>query len=492
MNHNSHSKNGVSVIDYFCIGFGAIIGVGWAVSINDWMKDSGGPVPAAFGYILGMIVMVPLALCFCELIPMFPVAGGSMTFSYTAFSAPIGALTGWAAFGASVSLLPWEAIQITDILGYLIPNIKYGTPLYSFFGSEIHLPTILIGIALSILLYVLNLRGLQAAALFQRYLVIILVGTSIIGAVSSLIGGRPENLLPLYESNALLDSSFREEATHSSFLGGAFAVLVSAPFFLAGFETIPQGIEAAGGNVKRVGKTVVLSVVCACLFYAILLVCFGFGIPWKTFLSLPRPAVANLFLLLYSSPIGNALYWMIIIGALAGLLTSWNGFFSASANLLMSMSRGSLLPEALQHQTSNGSAKNGLLVCLILSIIGPFLGPNLIDSITCFSASAFVLSWTMTAWSLVQLRRTQPDADRPYRLPGGIAVGLFAAISSSIVLIGMFIPLSPFYVGQTASIMFFLWMLIGMILFLLSANRRKGLTKQELLKRLLEANSSHQ
>lgn len=27
----------VSAVDFFCIGFGAIVGVGWAVSINGWM-----------------------------------------------------------------------------------------------------------------------------------------------------------------------------------------------------------------------------------------------------------------------------------------------------------------------------------------------------------------------------------------------------------------------------------------------------------------------
>lgn len=40
-------KNGVSALDFFCIGFGAIVGVGWAVSINSWMNSSGGPLLAA-------------------------------------------------------------------------------------------------------------------------------------------------------------------------------------------------------------------------------------------------------------------------------------------------------------------------------------------------------------------------------------------------------------------------------------------------------------
>ena len=42
-------KKGVSAVDFFCIGFGAIVGVGWAVSINGWMTSCGGPIPAALG-----------------------------------------------------------------------------------------------------------------------------------------------------------------------------------------------------------------------------------------------------------------------------------------------------------------------------------------------------------------------------------------------------------------------------------------------------------
>lgn len=75
---NQGEKKGVSALDFFCLGFGAIVGVGWAVSINSWMSDCGGPVPAGIGYIVALVMMVPIALCYCELVPALPVAGGGM------------------------------------------------------------------------------------------------------------------------------------------------------------------------------------------------------------------------------------------------------------------------------------------------------------------------------------------------------------------------------------------------------------------------------
>ena len=51
MSNNSASevKKGLSSFDFFTIGFGAIVGVGWALSLNNWMANSGGPVPAGLG-----------------------------------------------------------------------------------------------------------------------------------------------------------------------------------------------------------------------------------------------------------------------------------------------------------------------------------------------------------------------------------------------------------------------------------------------------------
>ena len=478
---NNPEKKGVSAIDFFCIGFGAIVGVGWAVSINGWMTSCGGPVPAGIGYIVALIMMVPIALCYCELVPMLPVAGGGMAFAYRAFNDKIAVLSGWAAFGAFVAIIPWEAIQITDVLGYLIPGLKSGDPLYEVMGSGIYLTTIIIGTICSLLLFALNMRGLAAAAFVQKILCFILVGAAIIGAIASLVGGNAGNWQPIYDvSNPEIYGPGLKEVSHSSMMGGIFAILASAPFFLAGFETIPQGVEEAGGEVSSVGKTVVLSVALACIFYAILLFCFGFAWPWQEFAGMERPAAATMFKFLFPGTAGLVLYWLITIGAIAGLFTTWNGFFMASANLLMSMARGRVMPKVFAQQNKNGIPVPGLIVCLVLSLIGPFLGANMIDSITCFSAAAFVLSWAITCWSLIRLRKTEPSLNRPYKIPGGLAMAGFAAIVSTVVLICMFIPASPFYVGAQAVKMFIGWLVIGLILYLASSGQRKGMSLADL------------
>ena len=473
----------VGTIDFFCIGFGAIVGVGWSVSINNWMTSCGGPVPAAIGYLMVLIIMIPIGLCYAELVSMLPVAGGGMAFAYKAFDEKIATVSGWASLGGMIAIIPWEAIQVTDVLGYLIPGIKSGPVLYNCYGSDVYLVAIVIGIVFSFLIFALNMKGLAAAAFIQKILCFVLVLAALLGAVAALFRGNIENLRPIYDvSNPSIYGEGLKTVSHVTMFGGCFAIVAQAAYFLAGFETIPQGIEDAGGDVKKVGRTVVLSVGLACLFYALLLICLRLGCPCQEFAGMQRPAAATMFPPLYPGPAGKTLYWVIVIGAIAGLLTTWNGFFTASANMMMGMSRGRLIPKAWSIQNGKGIAVIGQITCLVLSVIGPFLGVNLIDSITCFSATAFMLSWTLSAWSLVRLRIKHPEMKRPYKIPGGIGMGLFAVILSTIVLICMFIPASPFYVGALSIKMFLGWMIIGTILFLVSGLRRKGLSREELEK----------
>ena len=304
----------VSAVDFFCIGFGAIVGVGWAVSINSWMAGSGGPLPAALGYILALVMMIPVALCYCELCAMLPVTGGGMAYAFRAFGDNTAFISGWTAFGAFITIIPWEAIYVVDILSILFPVLKHGEPLYTLAGADIYIGHIIVGTVISVILYCINRKGVSASAMLQRVLCFVLVGSGVLAMIFAMGKFSFANLSPVYENVG--------KGSHSSFLGGMLSILASVPFFIAGFETIPQGIESAGGNIKSVGKTVVLTVVSSCLFYALLLFTLGGAMPWEKFIGVDSPAAALLFRDIYPGPLGQSLYLLILIGSICGLLTT--------------------------------------------------------------------------------------------------------------------------------------------------------------------------
>ncbi len=474
MSNKGEKTAGIGAFDFFCIGFGAIVGVGWAVSINKWMANCGGPIPAAVGYLIALVMMIPVALCYCELTPMLPVAGGGMAFAYKAFGEKISFISGWAAFGAFVTIIPWEAIYVCDILSILFPVLKAGEPLYVLAETPIYIGNIVLGTLFSLALFGINWKGASASAGVQRILCILLLGAGLLAMIASLIKFNPANFQPIYENVG--------RGSHNNFMGGAMAILASAPFFLAGFETIPQGVEEASGDISSVGKTVVMSVGLACLFYAALLFCLGGAMPWQDFYGLESPAASNMFKIIYDGGVGTALYVIILLGAVCGLLTTWNGFMMASPRLLMSMARANMVPKifANQHPKFN-TPTVGLISCLILSIAGPFLGMGLIDPLTSFSAAGFVVSWTITSFCVVRLRQTEPNMERPYKIPGGSAMAWFAGIVMAIVLVLLFVPLAvnPVYMGDMAVYLFIAWMVIGIVLYLATAPQRNAIPENE-------------
>ncbi|MBP1758182.1 MAG: steT 2 [Firmicutes bacterium] len=467
-------KAGIGAFDFFCIGFGAIVGVGWAVSINKWMASTGGAVPAGVGYLIALIMMIPVALCYCELAPMMPVAGGGMAYSYRAFGEKVGFISGWAAFGAFVTLLPWEAIYVVDILSILIPSVK-GPLLYTLGGGDVYLGHLLVGTFFSLLLFWINWKGATSSAMMQRVLTIFLICAGLGAMIVALTQFDPVNYQPIYENVGRGD--------HKTFFGGTFAIMASAPFFLCGFETIPQAVEEASGDVSTVGKTVVLSVGCACLFYAGLLFALGGAMPWQDFYNIGKsPAAGHLFLYVFGekSAMGIFMYYFLMTGALCGLFTTWNSFMMASPRLLMGMARGYLVPNGLKKEHPQyKTPSNAMIFCLVLSISGPFLGIGLINALTSFSAAGFVLSWFLTSASAMRLRKTAPDAHRPYKMPGGFGMATFATVAMAIILVLLFVPGNPVYMGMEAIVIFIGWMLLGVVFYLSCSGQRKSVTQAE-------------
>ncbi|HAT83083.1 MAG TPA: hypothetical protein DCS59_06585, partial [Eubacterium sp.] len=443
-----------------------IVGVGWAVSINNWMASSGGPLPAAAGYLLALVMMVPVSLCYCELCTMMPVSGGGMAYAFRAFGDKAAYLSGWAALGAFITIIPWEAIYVVDILSVLFPVLKAGTPLYTLAGAEIYPGHLILGTIISCLLYAINRKGVASSASLQKILCFLLVGSGILAMIFGAVKMNTANFMPAYRHIG--------HAYHHSFLGGAMTILASAPFFLAGFETIPQGIESAGGSTRSVGKSVVMTVILSCLFYAVLLVTLGGAMPWGTFVHYDNPAVALMFRHLYPNGIGMALYTLILVGAVCGLLTTWNGFMMASSQILMAMARVSIVPHFLSRQHPvYKTPVNALKVCLAASVLGPFLGSGLIGSLTTFSAAGYVLSWMITSFCLIRLRKTEPDLPRPYRIPGGTKTAWFSGIVTAGLFVLLFIPHQPVFIGTLASCLFAGWMVIGGGLFAFTGRERR-------------------
>lgn len=68
----SRKKGDMGYLDFFMLGFGSMVGVGWAVSSNHWIAQAGGPIPAFLGFIIATLLLIPIGLCHGELLATLP------------------------------------------------------------------------------------------------------------------------------------------------------------------------------------------------------------------------------------------------------------------------------------------------------------------------------------------------------------------------------------------------------------------------------------
>lgn len=120
-------------------------------------------------------------------------------------------------------------------------------------------------ILVSIFITVINILGAKTAAVLQTVLTVIIGGVGILLIASSVVTGDVANLQPQLFAG---DSA-------STILKSIFSVAVVTPFFFIGFDVIPQAAEEINVPLKKIGKILILSIVLAVIFYALII--FGVG-----------------------------------------------------------------------------------------------------------------------------------------------------------------------------------------------------------------------
>lgn len=482
------TKSGsMNLVDFFMLGFGAMVGVGWSVAVNGWFASGGGPLTTFLAFLIGTLLMIPIGFCYAELTPAMPVSGGVVAFAYKAFGKFPSFIAGWFVVLAYITVLPWEAIYINDVLALIFPELKAGNPLYSIAGQGIYGNGLLIGVIISLAVIWMNHIGSRTAIKAQTYLTGLLVAVGGLVILFALLKADAANLQPIYQNIG--------KGTHSSFFGGLIAMFAMAPFFLAGFDTIPQGAEEGDSkiNFANLGKVLLGAIVAAGGFYCLVIISTGLAMPWQEFAGLQRPAVALLFTTLYGDGfLGHSLYWIAMIGALAGLLTTWNGLYIASARLLVGMSRARLIPEYFSRvHPRYGTPVGANHFCAIATLLGPFVGMGIIDPLTIVGSTSFVIGWFAVGLCAIRLRQTAPDMHRPFKMPGGVTTAWIATIISGALILSTFIiPGLPSFMGSLGVYIFIGWSVLGLLFYFGSASYRNAIQEEERIASIFQQRKS--
>lgn len=460
-NRESEFSKVLNTGDVLVVAFGAMIGWGWVVSSGQWITN-GGVLGTVIGFIIGGIMIYFVGLCYAELTTAMPKCGGEHVFSYKAFGSIGAYICTWSIILSYIGVVCYEAVSFPTILQYVFPEIARGY-LYSVGGFDIYLTWLLIAIGMALLILFFNIIGMKKAARFQKILTCVIAAVGIALVAGSVYSGNVSNL-----QNQLLIGD-----TSGEIIQNIAKVAIMTPFFLFGFDVIPQAAEEINVPLKKLGKMMILSIIMAVSFYVLVVLAVGYVMDAEQI----KTSMSSSTGLVTADAMGIAfnnanMAKVLIIGGLCGIVTSWNSFLIGGSRALYSMSVSYMLPRkfAVLHKKYN-TPVNSLLLIGALSVISPFFGRSMLVWIVDAGNFACCFAYCIVSLSFIVLRKKEADMKRPYKVKHYKLVGIVAVIMSGAMSAMYIIPETNCTLVWQEWVIVGGWILLGVIMAYISKRK---------------------
>ncbi len=439
-------------LGFFSLAFGMIVGVGWITVLGAWLS-SAGPYGTIIAFLLGGLVILPIGICYAEFAGVYPHTGGPIIYVERTFGRFAGFCAGWMLLFTFVITTMFEAISVGWVLSALVPTWR-GPELYSLLGTQVHLLDVMAGVAGTLLLGWVNIKGGAASGSFQTVLTILLVVIAFFFIGSGFQYGTTANFAPHFGS-----------ISGGSIWFGIGSVFVTTPFFLTGFEAIAQGMEEKSVNVhpRSIAKVVVLAIVCATVFYVAVVLSASMVAPRDELLNADLPAAAAFRIGLQSPLLSD----IVLLAGLLGLVSTWNGAVFVSIRVYKALSERGMMPFLLHNKSDDSSNYSALLLIAVFSISATFLGRNALSPIVNSSALSIAVVFVFVSISLIVSRRKFPQLERPFQPIGGLTIPFLAVAGSiGIALYAFYEPFSQSHSVPLEWVVFGIWILLGAFAYL--------------------------
>lgn len=431
------------------------------MSSGQWIT-SGGVLGTVLGFIIGGIMIYFVGLCYAELTTAMPKCGGEHVFSYKAFGSIGAYICTWSIILSYIGVVCYEAVSFPTILQYVFPKIARGY-LYSVGGFDIYFTWLLIAIGMALLILFLNIIGMKKAARFQKILTCVIAAVGIALVAGAAYSGNVSNL-----QNQLLIGD-----TSGEIIQNIAKVAIMTPFFLFGFDVIPQAAEEINVPLKKLGKMMILSIIMAVSFYVLVVLAVGYVMNAGQIKTSMSSATGLVTADAMGVAFNNAnMAKVLIIGGLCGIVTSWNSFLIGGSRALYSMSVSYMLPRkfAVLHKKYN-TPVNSLLLIGALSVISPFFGRSMLVWIVDAGNFACCFAYCIVSLSFIVLRRKEADMRRPYKVKHYKFVGIVAFIMSGTMSAMYIIPETNCTLVWQEWIIVGGWILLGIIMAYISKKK---------------------
>jgi amino acid transporter len=400
--------------------------------MDDWL-GRGGPLGAMLGFALGGILLLPVGYVYGQWVRRLPDAAGEAAYTAQVFPPIVSYFTGWMMLLAYFIVCPWEAVAVGKLAAYIFPSLN-SYELYRVAGQPVFLPRLLLGIALTLFLALLNYRGIRLSASFQNWTTaaMLLLFAALLGI--SAVYGAPANFHPAF---------------HAAPWVSIVLTIQIVPYFMTGFESAPKVAEEAHLDFPATGffRAIALALFVGAGFYVLAVAAVAYVAPWQGLLG--KHFVTAIA---FEQALGAR--WpvrLILIMAMFGLFQCFNGNFVASSRLLFAYGRRKTIParfgEVHEKFLTPSVAVLGITVG---TLTGVFLGDALLVPVTEVGSMASALGWLAACVSfwlvekntsmravtglgivvslLLFLMKVLPVIPGHFSLPKWIALGIWLAL----------------------------------------------------------------
>lgn len=372
--------------DFFSLGFGTMVGVGWLVVMDDWLSR-GGPLGVVLAFLIGGLALLPIGMVYGHLVKAMPDAASEIAYTAAVFPRWISYATGWMMLLAYYIVCPWEAVAIGRIAGYLFPTFDR-IELYHVGGKPVFLPHLIIGLALTVFITFLNYRGIRVSATLQNWTTFAVLALTI-GFISAGIShGATENLIPLFNGPSVIS---------------VVLVLQVVPYFMTGFDSIGKASEEASTDFQpqRFMLAVLLAIIVGAAFYAVVTFAVAYVTPWPSLMH-ENFATAVAF----EHALGSeSIVRVIMATALLSLVKIFNGNFVAASRLLFGLGRRGLADVRLGYVHPVNRTPSTAVLCLgVATALLMFAGQSLLVPVTEVGSLAAPLGWMASCAAFLATR----------------------------------------------------------------------------------------
>jgi basic amino acid/polyamine antiporter, APA family len=446
------------------LGVGAVIGTGIFVLTGVAAHDKTGPA-LMLSFVASGLACIFAALCYAEFASMAPVAGSAYTYAYATLGELFAWIIGWDLIleyaVASMTVAHGWSKNFQDVLavmGIQIPHAVSNAPFdydptvgrIVSTGTVLDLPAICIAALVTWVLVI----GIKESAGFNTAIVIIKVSIVLFVIAVGSFYVDPANWRPFAPYGFGGISIFGHTIFGETGKGGEpLGMLAGAAvifFAYIGFDSVSTHAEEAKNPKKDVPIGIVASlVICTVLYIAVAAVLTG----------MVRYDQINI-----ETPVSDAfrqagLPWargLISVGAMCGITSVLLVMMLSQPRVWLAMARDGMVPPSFfgaVHERYRTPWKATILTGVFVAIGAALLPLRILADLTNIGT---LFAFVVVCAAVLIMRRTHPNAERPFRAPLGVFVPVAGIVTCMILM---------FSLPPENWLRLFLWLALGLVIY---------------------------